>query len=86
MEAVKIDQKAMQQEKEALKKLANVKQDHLKRLQDLSERQKNNILQGQLIGTYYREHQRERSYCMKIWMVQNVENATYVSKNWSCNI
>ncbi|XP_063613689.1 ribosome quality control complex subunit NEMF-like isoform X2 [Penaeus indicus] len=49
MEAVKIDQKAMQQEKEALKKLANVKQDHMKRLQDLSNMQKNNILQGQLI-------------------------------------
>lgn len=65
MEAFKIDQKAMQQEKEALKKLANVKQDHMKRLQDLSNMQKNNILQGQLIGKDCRKDHEERGYTEK---------------------
>lgn len=72
MEAVKIDQKAMQQEKEALKKLANVKQDHMKRLQDLSNMQKNNILQGQLIGKEHREdHERgcrEKKYRSRLML------------------
>ncbi|XP_066952776.1 ribosome quality control complex subunit NEMF [Macrobrachium rosenbergii] len=49
MEAVKIDQKAMHQEREALKKLENVKKDHERRLQELMDNQKNNTLQGQLI-------------------------------------
>ena len=50
MEAVKIDQKAMHQEKEALKKLENVKKDHERRLQELMNNQKRNTLCGQLIG------------------------------------
>ncbi|XP_068212813.1 ribosome quality control complex subunit NEMF-like [Palaemon carinicauda] len=49
MEAVKIDQKAMHQEREALKKLENVKKDHERRLQELMNNQKNNIVRGQLI-------------------------------------
>ena len=37
MESQKIDLKAFQQEREALKKLSNVRQDHAKRLQDLTK-------------------------------------------------
>lgn len=49
LEAVKIDQKAMHQEKEALKKLENVKRDHERRLQELTDNQKASTLLGQLI-------------------------------------
>lgn len=49
MEAGKIDQKAVQKEKEALKKLENVKRDHERRLQDLSCTQKTNELHGHMI-------------------------------------
>ncbi|KAK7079903.1 hypothetical protein SK128_022376, partial [Halocaridina rubra] len=49
IEAVKIDQRAMQQEREALKKLENVKRDHERRLQELMDNQKATTLLGQLI-------------------------------------
>ncbi|XP_045605121.2 ribosome quality control complex subunit NEMF isoform X1 [Procambarus clarkii] len=49
MEAGKIDHKAVQKEKEALKKLENVKRDHERRLQDLSDTQKTNELHGHMI-------------------------------------
>ncbi|XP_076044571.1 nuclear export mediator factor NEMF homolog Clbn [Oratosquilla oratoria] len=49
LEAIKIDTRAMQQEKEALKKLENVKKDHERRLQALHEVQENDRRKGQLI-------------------------------------
>lgn len=49
MEGQKIDLKAFQKEKEALKKLHNVKKDHEQRLVKLHESQTNNIAMAQLI-------------------------------------
>ncbi|KAG7169666.1 Nuclear export mediator factor Nemf-like, partial [Homarus americanus] len=49
MEAGKIDHAAVQKEKEALKKLENVKRDHERRLQELSNTQKTNESQGHMI-------------------------------------
>ncbi|XP_071551186.1 uncharacterized protein Clbn [Panulirus ornatus] len=49
MEAGKIDHRALQKEKEALRKLENVKRDHERRLQELSSSQKTSELQGHII-------------------------------------
>ncbi|CAL1267643.1 unnamed protein product [Larinioides sclopetarius] len=49
MEGQKIDLKAFQKEKEALKKLENVKKDHEKRLQKLHENQEEDTKKAQLI-------------------------------------
>ncbi|KAF8767801.1 Nuclear export mediator factor Nemf like protein [Argiope bruennichi] len=49
MEGQKIDLKAFQKEKEALKKLENVKKDHEKRLQKLLESQEEDTKRAQLI-------------------------------------
>lgn len=49
LEGQKIDHKAFQTEKEALKKLSNVKEDHAKRVQDLSRAQQDDIMKGELI-------------------------------------
>ncbi|KAG0710660.1 Nuclear export mediator factor Nemf [Chionoecetes opilio] len=49
MESVKIDQKAVQKEKEVHRKLANVKRDHERRLQELVEHQRENEERGRLI-------------------------------------
>ena len=52
LESIKIDQKAMQQQKDALKKLENVKKDHEKRLLDLHKKQEVDTQKGQLIGMF----------------------------------
>uniref|UniRef100_A0A336M9G0 CSON014042 protein n=1 Tax=Culicoides sonorensis TaxID=179676 RepID=A0A336M9G0_CULSO len=49
LEGQKIDSKAFQTEKEALKKLLNVKEDHAKRVQELSKAQEDDIVKGELI-------------------------------------
>lgn len=49
LEGQKIDHKAFQTEKEALKKLSNVKDDHAKRVQDLTRSQQDDIMKGELI-------------------------------------
>ena len=49
IESQKIDTKALQQEKSALKKLENVKADHAKRLQVLRETQEGDREKGDLI-------------------------------------
>lgn len=49
LEAVKIDQKAVQKEKEVHRKLENVKRDHERRLQELVEHQRENEERGRLI-------------------------------------
>ncbi|XP_063700064.1 ribosome quality control complex subunit NEMF homolog [Culicoides brevitarsis] len=49
LEGQRIDNKAFQTEKEALKKLSNVKDDHAKRVQDLSKSQQDDIMKGELI-------------------------------------
>ena len=50
MESIKIDQKAVQKEKEVHRKLENVKKDHERRLQELVEHQRENEERGRLIG------------------------------------
>lgn len=50
LEAIKIDQKAVQKEKEVHRKLENVKRDHERRLQELVEHQRENEERGRLIG------------------------------------
>lgn len=50
MESIKIDQKAVQKEKEVHRKLENVKRDHERRLQELVEHQRENEERGRLIG------------------------------------
>lgn len=49
VESSKIDKIAVQKEREALKKLENIKRDHLKRIEDLNKRQEENVNKGQLI-------------------------------------
>ncbi|KAK4318882.1 hypothetical protein Pmani_010146 [Petrolisthes manimaculis] len=49
MEAARIDQRAVQHEKEVLRKLENVKLDHERRLKQLGATQRTNELQGHLI-------------------------------------
>lgn len=49
LEGQKIDHKAFQTEKEALKKLSNVKDDHAKRVKDLTRSQHEDIMKGELI-------------------------------------
>ncbi|KAK3587746.1 hypothetical protein CHS0354_042701 [Potamilus streckersoni] len=49
MESQKLDTKALQQEKAALKKLENIKKDHEKRVQELQKEQDVDKLKGQLI-------------------------------------
>ena len=50
LESIKIDQKAVQKEKEVHRKLENVKRDHERRLQELVEHQRENEERGRLIG------------------------------------
>ncbi|KAL7861751.1 hypothetical protein SRHO_G00131920 [Serrasalmus rhombeus] len=49
MESQKIDMKALQQEKQALKKLENVKKDHVQRLEALHQAQEVDRLKGELV-------------------------------------
>ncbi|KAK8390645.1 hypothetical protein O3P69_010388 [Scylla paramamosain] len=49
LESIKIDQKAVQKEKEVHRKLENVKRDHERRLQELVEHQRENEERGRLI-------------------------------------
>ncbi|KAL3872530.1 hypothetical protein ACJMK2_035753 [Sinanodonta woodiana] len=49
MESQKLDTKALQQEKAALKKLENIKKDHEKRVQELQKEQDVDKIKGQLI-------------------------------------
>lgn len=49
VESSKIDKIAVQKEREALKKLENIKRDHLKRIEELNKRQDENVNKGQLI-------------------------------------
>ncbi|KAL6478119.1 hypothetical protein MHYP_G00139540 [Metynnis hypsauchen] len=49
MESQKIDMKALQQEKQALKKLENVKKDHKQRLEALHQAQEVDRLKGELV-------------------------------------
>ncbi|KAJ8341664.1 hypothetical protein SKAU_G00339550 [Synaphobranchus kaupii] len=49
MESQKIDVKALQQEKQALKKLDNVKKDHMQRLEALHQAQEVDRLKGELV-------------------------------------
>ncbi|XP_070834821.1 ribosome quality control complex subunit NEMF [Chaetodon trifascialis] len=49
MESQKIDMKALQQEKQALKKLENVKRDHVQRLEALHQAQEVDRLKGELV-------------------------------------
>ncbi|XP_068608392.1 ribosome quality control complex subunit NEMF [Brachionichthys hirsutus] len=49
MESQKIDMKALQQEKQALKKLENVKRDHEQRLETLHQTQEVDRLKGELV-------------------------------------
>lgn len=50
MEAARIDQRAVQHEKEVLRKLENVKLDHERRLKQLGDTQRKHEVQGHLIG------------------------------------
>ncbi|XP_059209037.1 ribosome quality control complex subunit NEMF-like [Centropristis striata] len=49
MESQKIDMKALQQEKQAMKKLENVKRDHVQRLEALHQAQEVDRLKGELV-------------------------------------
>uniref|UniRef100_A0A665WBF0 Ribosome quality control complex subunit NEMF n=1 Tax=Echeneis naucrates TaxID=173247 RepID=A0A665WBF0_ECHNA len=49
MESQKIDMKALQQEKQALKKLENVKKDHVQRLEALHQAQEVDRIKGELV-------------------------------------
>ncbi|XP_047467806.1 ribosome quality control complex subunit NEMF-like [Mugil cephalus] len=49
MESQKIDMKALQQEKQALKKLDNVKKDHVQRLEALHQAQEVDKMKGELV-------------------------------------
>ncbi|MEQ2211858.1 hypothetical protein XENOCAPTIV_018691, partial [Xenoophorus captivus] len=49
MESQKIDMKALQQEKQALKKLENVKKDHEQRLEALHQAQEVDRIKGELV-------------------------------------
>ncbi|CAL4114173.1 unnamed protein product [Meganyctiphanes norvegica] len=49
VEASKIDKIAVQKEREALKKLENIKRDHEKRIEELNRKQEENVMKGQLI-------------------------------------
>lgn len=49
LESQKIDMKTLQQEREALKKLSNVKKDHAKRIEDLNKAQEGDKQKAELI-------------------------------------
>ena len=50
LEATELDKKALEKEKQALKKLENVKRDHEKRIKELKNKQDVDMKKGQLIG------------------------------------